>query len=121
MPSELSDQEKIRRLPWFYGHSATNSVFTSLTFFGPVFVLFLGELGLPKALKERGNEVADHWEAKERGASADEIARIRRLHPASDVFLTSTNALTEAGELVNIDGAGQRVAAMICAAVPEAT
>ena len=73
----------------------------------------LRELGLPKALKERGNEVADHWEARERGAPADEITRIRRLHPTSDVFLTSTNALTEAGELVNIDGAGQRVAAMI--------
>jgi hypothetical protein len=29
------------------------------------------------------------------------------------VFITSTNAVTETGELVNIDGTGQRVAAMI--------
>ena len=45
---ELSDQEKIRRLPWLYAHAAGNSVFSILTFFGPVFVLFLNELGLPK-------------------------------------------------------------------------
>jgi hypothetical protein len=31
----------------------------------------------------------------------------------SDVLLTSTNAITETGQLVNIDHAGQRVAAMI--------
>lgn len=48
MPHELTDQEKIRRLPWFFGHSAANSVFSMLTFFGPVFILFLSELGLPK-------------------------------------------------------------------------
>jgi len=48
MPPEVSDQEKIRRLPWFYAHSAANSMFSMLTFFGPVFVLFLNELGLPK-------------------------------------------------------------------------
>ena len=46
---ELSDQEKIRRLPWLYAHAAGNSVFSILTFFGPVFVLFLNELGLPKS------------------------------------------------------------------------
>lgn len=49
MPLELTDQEKIRRLPWFYAHSGANSVFSMLTFFGPVFILFLNELGLPKA------------------------------------------------------------------------
>lgn len=31
----------------------------------------------------------------------------------ADVFLTSTNALTEKGELINVDGNGNRVAAMI--------
>ncbi|MFH1570555.1 MAG: MFS transporter, partial [Gemmatimonadota bacterium] len=48
MAEELTDQEKIRRLPWFFAHSAANSIFSMLTFFGPVFILFLGELGLPK-------------------------------------------------------------------------
>jgi len=73
----------------------------------------LREMGLPEALRDRGNEVADHWEARERGASAEEVLEIRRTQLNSDVFITSTNALTERGELVNIDGGGQRVAAMI--------
>lgn len=37
-----------RHLPWVVAHDGTNAVFSSLTFFGPVFVLFLAELGLPK-------------------------------------------------------------------------
>lgn len=46
--SDPTDQEKIRRLPWLYAHSAGNSAFSVLTWFGPVFVLFLSEIGLPK-------------------------------------------------------------------------
>jgi MFS family permease len=45
---ELSDRDKMRLLPWSYVHNAANSVYASLTFFGPVFILFLDELGLPK-------------------------------------------------------------------------
>ena len=48
-PVELTDDEKIHRLPWAFGHIATNSVFCQLTVFGPVFILFLTELGLDKA------------------------------------------------------------------------
>jgi L-lactate utilization protein LutB len=73
----------------------------------------LREMGLPDALRDRGNKVADHWKARERGATAEEVLDIRRTQLNSDVFITSTNAVTEAGELVNIDGGGQRVAAMI--------
>jgi len=73
----------------------------------------LREMGLLKALEERGVELADHWEARKRGASGEEVMRIRRLHLNSDVFITSTNAITETGELINVDGTGQRVAAMI--------
>jgi len=73
----------------------------------------LREMGLPEALKARGNRVADHWEARENGASAEEVLEIRRAQLNSDAFITSTNAVTETGELINIDGGGQRVAAMI--------
>lgn len=73
----------------------------------------LREMGIPEILKETGHRVADHWEARDRGALAGEILEVRRQQLNSDVFITSTNALTETGELVNIDGGGQRVAAMI--------
>ena len=73
----------------------------------------LREMELPRLLMERGNKIADHWGARVRGASHDEDVEIRRLQINSDVFITSTNAITENGELVNMDGVGQRVAAMI--------
>ena len=48
MSSELTNAEKLRRLPWSIFSEATNAVFYYLTFFGSVFVLFLSELGLSK-------------------------------------------------------------------------
>jgi hypothetical protein len=48
MSDEFSDSEKMRRMPWFYAHNATNHMFSALTWFGPVFVLFLSEFDLAK-------------------------------------------------------------------------
>lgn len=45
--------------------------------------------------------------------SPDEIMELRRKVLTSDVFLASSNAVTLDGKLVNIDGLGNRVAAMI--------
>ncbi len=44
--------------------------------------------------------------------SFEEFLRMRRQILLADVFLTSTNAVTEDGKLYNIDGTGNRVAAM---------
>ena len=46
-------------------------------------------------------------------APPEDFIKVRREALLSDVFLTSTNAITMDGELVNIDGMGNRVAAMI--------
>ncbi len=73
----------------------------------------LRELGIPDSLRDKGFTVFDHWKAGDEGASDEEILEIRREHLTSDVFISSSNAITETGELVNIDGIGQRVAAMI--------
>jgi L-lactate utilization protein LutB len=68
------------------------------------------ELGLIDALNQRGHRVAEHWSSD---LAPDERMAIRRQQLISDVFLTSSNAITESGHLVNVDGAGNRVAAMI--------
>ena len=68
------------------------------------------ELGLIDALNQRGHRVAEHWASD---LAPDERMAIRRQQLTSDVFLTSSNAITESGHLVNVDGAGNRVAAMI--------
>lgn len=45
-------------------------------------------------------------------APPEDFIKVRRDALLSDVFMTSTNAITMDGELVNIDGMGNRVAAM---------
>lgn len=47
-PRAPTDADKMRLLPWSLAHTLGNAIFAQLTFFGPVFLLFLDELGLPK-------------------------------------------------------------------------
>ena len=70
----------------------------------------LREVGIVEALTNHGCQVAENWAKK---YSPEEDLEIRKQHLTSDVFITSSNAITEDGKLVNIDGAGNRVAAMI--------
>jgi hypothetical protein len=72
--------------------------------------LTLRELNLPAILQERGHELLNHWAV---GISPEDSLRIRREQLSVDVFLTSTNAVTLQGELVNVDGVGNRVGAMM--------
>jgi L-lactate utilization protein LutB len=67
------------------------------------------ELGLKKALRERGNKVIDRDTAK----TPDERVALMRQALLSDTFLMSTNAISETGCLVNIDGNGNRLAALL--------
>ncbi len=69
----------------------------------------LNGLGLMDELKERGYDVLNPFE---RGISLEEADIVRRKALVSDVFLVSTNAITEEGELFNIDATGNRVGAM---------
>jgi hypothetical protein len=49
----------------------------------------------------------------QQGKNADEILELVRKCFASDIFLTSTNAITEDGKLYNVDASGNRVGAML--------
>lgn len=68
----------------------------------------LREIDLIDALASRGNTVFQHWSQPEENLRAIMMKQLN-----SDVFLASSNAVTEDGRLVNIDKAGNRVAAMI--------
>ena len=68
------------------------------------------ELGLDAALQAKAAAVHDHWLP---GLDGTAVAATVRHHPSCDVFICSSNALTMDGELVNIDGTGNRVASMI--------
>ena len=64
------------------------------------------ELGVYELLQERGNEVHWHWKAENK-KEALELAK------QSSVYISSVNAITEDGKIINIDGTGNRVASMI--------
>lgn len=50
--------------------------------------------------------------SREEAKTPEEATEIMRKAFVSDTFITSTNAITENGELYNVDGRGNRVAAM---------
>jgi L-lactate utilization protein LutB len=70
----------------------------------------VGELGVVDTLRERGNTILNHSAP---GLTSEERMQVRRAQLTCDVFLTGSNAVTMDGRLVNTDGNGNRVAAMI--------
>lgn len=78
----------------------------SVSFGGSVTV---EETGLIDKLYARGNRMIDRTKA----ASREESLEIMRQGLLCDTFLMSSNAISADGILVNIDGTGNRVAAMM--------
>ncbi|MCF6465711.1 lactate utilization protein [Clostridium sp. Cult2] len=65
----------------------------------------LYELDIYEDFVKRGNETYWHWKGEDRKRE------LKKAH-TSKVYLTSTNALTLDGKLVNMDGVGNRVSSM---------
>ena len=66
-------------------------------------------IGLMEELAKQKIQVLDHWKG---GISQEEISSIRLGQLTCDLFLTSANAITEKGDIVNTDGFGNRINAM---------
>lgn len=65
------------------------------------------EMGLGESLKEN-NKVFWHWDKElvdENGVKA-----VRDMAQDTDIYLTSVNAISEEGSIINIDGTGNRIA-----------
>lgn len=70
---------------------------------------FIGS-GLYKELKlDQSMEI---WDTFDKKISAEEAYERRRQALHADLFVTGTNAVTEAGQLVNLDAQGNRIAAL---------
>jgi hypothetical protein len=63
-------------------------------------------LGVLERLEKQGNRILDHWKP---GLSGEEVLDVRKSQLLCDIFLSSVNAVTVNGELINIDGIGNRV------------
>lgn len=79
----------------------------SVSFGGSMTVL---NSGLYQELKKRNDiQVIDTYDTS---APQDEFLERRRQALLSDLFITSTNAITKQGHLINLDGQGNRVAGL---------
>ncbi len=67
----------------------------------------IDELGVKKLLEEKQISIIDRDKAK----TPEERIKLMKQALTADVFLTSTNAITMDGELMNVDANGNRLAA----------
>ncbi len=98
VPDEKAVIEKISE---FVKEGDTISVGGSMTLF---------ETGVIDYLKSGKFNYLDRYE---KGLTPEDIKAIFRKCFSADAYFTSTNAVTENGELYNVDGTGNRTAAMI--------
>lgn len=66
-------------------------------------------LGVQEALREKGKTVFDHWQE---GLTSEQDLGFRLQQGRCDCFLCSANAVSATGEIVNVDGVGNRTTAM---------
>jgi len=95
MDAKAACEEVMKRIP----DGATVGVGGSVT---------LAQIGLLDALKHRKIKLI--WPIQQARSDEDRLELIRKSFFA-DVFLSSTNAVTEDGELYNVDATGNRVGA----------
>lgn len=70
----------------------------------------LFETGVMDLLRDGSYDFLDRYAE---GLTPQDIKKLYRESFCADAYFTSTNALTESGELYNVDGTGNRVASMI--------
>ena len=70
----------------------------------------LSELGILEQLRSRRYDFLDRYKE---GLTREEVTNIFKQSFLADAYLSSCNAITENGELYNVDGNGNRVAAML--------
>jgi L-lactate utilization protein LutB len=67
------------------------------------------QLGVIEALSAKGKTILDHWKPN---ITPQESLAIRKDQLRCDCFFCSANAIALTGEIVNVDGAGNRTSAM---------
>ena len=68
------------------------------------------ESGLVDGLRKKNIRLLDRYKE---GVSKEEVWEMRRKGLSSDIYISSSNAVTLDGKIVNMDGTGNRVAAMV--------
>lgn len=96
-----NEEEALKKVEELIPEGATVGIGGSMTLF---------EVGVIDLLRKGGYNVLDRYKE---GLTPAEMKEIFRKGFFADAFVTSSNAVTEDGELYNVDGTGNRVAAML--------
>lgn len=96
-----NNEEALNKIQELLNEGDTVSVGGSMTLF---------EIGALELLRNGKYNFLDRYEE---GLTKEQIKDIYRKSFCADAYLSSSNAVTEEGELYNVDGNGNRVAAMI--------
>ena len=68
------------------------------------------ELAIIPELEKKSNTIVHHWKE---GLAKERDRETRQKEGAAEYYLTSANAITKDGDIINIDGIGNRVSHMI--------
>ncbi|KGG81298.1 membrane protein [Caloranaerobacter azorensis H53214] len=96
-----NEKEAIEKIKELIKEGDTVAVGGSMTLF---------EVGVIDFLRNGKYNFLDRYRE---GLTSEDIKELYRKSFSADVYFTSSNAITEEGELYNVDGRGNRVAAMI--------
>ncbi len=107
---------KLRKMEGYYADTMEEATKKLLELLGPDprTVCYGGSMTLDNSdikarIKEKGHDLIIREDAK----TDEEVRQLKSKMINSDAFLMSTNAITLDGELINIDGRGNRVSYMI--------
>jgi L-lactate utilization protein LutB len=96
-----NEEEALNKIGELIPEGSTIGIGGSMTLF---------EIGAIDYIRKGNYNVLDRYKE---GLTPAEMKEIFRKGFFADAFLTSSNAVTESGELYNVDGTGNRVAAML--------
>jgi hypothetical protein len=114
--AEVIRNLKPRQINGYYFDSVSDGIDKVIDLIPPGVSVGLGgsttliQSGLMDRLRELPVTLYDRYRE---GVTKEEISAMRTKSLIADVFIASTNAITIDGQLVNVDGIGNRVAAMI--------
>lgn len=106
----------LRKMEGYYADNMDEAIAKVLELIGPASksVSYGGSMTIDNSdLKAKIKEAGHDLIARENYKSDDEIKDLKAKMINSDTFLMSTNAITLDGELINIDGRGNRVCYLI--------
>jgi L-lactate utilization protein LutB len=112
----LIDRLAANNVPVVYAEDRAKAVATVLPMIPDGSVVGFGDsmtvrqIGLLDAIESGNYTSLNPWKPQ---ISTEESVRLKKRALTSDVFVTGTNAVTLDGKIVNVDGLGNRVAAML--------